>query len=206
MEQSNIQSSLQSHGIIVALMLLSTVATQIFYIAVVSGAENADTLRMIVWTWEAIAFSLAAVGGLVLAGRSPVAAAAFAAIAIGSITNVIQVGMGLAEFGPARGSEDSAVFGTVIAGAFFLYFHGKALFGLAAIILGLAAFAKQSGLAKGLGAIAVLTGAASVLMNVYAMATGMGAENANVQPAGAAGTAATLFLGLLLLVPAKSES
>jgi len=101
------------------------------------------------------------------------------------------------------GLEDGAVFGTVIAGAFFLYFHGKALFGLAAIILGVAAFATKSGAAKILGIIAVLSGAASVLVNVYTMATGMGD---NVQLAGAVGTAATLFLGLLLLVPAKTES
>lgn len=197
---------IKTHKTLLAAMLLSVVATQIFYIAVVSGSENADTLRMLVWTWEAIAFSLAAVSAFVLTARSPVAAGAFAAIALGSATNVIQVGMGLAEFGPARGSEDGAVFGTVIAGAFFLYFHGKALFGLAAIILGAMSFRNMGGAAKIVGVLAALAGLASVAINIYAMANGMGAENANVQPAGAAGTAATFFLGLLLLLlPAQTR-
>ena len=193
-------SELRSHRAELGLALLVTVATQIFYITVISGGENVDGLRMIVWTLEAITFSVIAMTALVLSGNAAFSRAAFAAIAIGAVTNIIQVGMGLAEFGPAREAADEAVFGTVIAGAFFLYFHGKAMFGLAAILISLALFARLGGIAKILAGLTGLAGLIAAIINVLGMAQGM----EFVQAAGAAGTLSTALLGvLLLIVPAK---
>ena len=193
-------SELRSHRAELGLALLVTVATQIFYITVISGGENVDGLRMIVWTLEAITFSVIAMTALVLSGNAAFSRAAFAAIAIGAVTNIIQVGMGLAEFGPAREAADEAVFGTVIAGAFFLYFHGKAMFGLAAILISLALFARLGGIAKILAGLTGLAGLIAAIINVLGMAQGM----EFVQIAGATGTLSTALLGvLLLIVPAK---
>lgn len=186
----------------IAIALLATVATQIFYISVVSGSDSADTLRPIVWMTELVAFSIIAASAIVLAGRSHFGAFAFAAIALGGITNVIQVGMGLAEFGPAREAGDEAVFGTVLAGAFFLYFHGKAMFGAAAILLGAAAASSGAGATRIIGALAALAGLAAVALNLVAMGSGMDIMFA----AGGAGTAAAALLGLLLLIMRPKES
>ena len=193
-------SELRSHRAELGLALLVTVATQIFYITVISGGENVDGLRMIVWTLEAITFSVIAMTALVLSGNAAFSRAAFAAIAIGAVTNIIQVGMGLAELGPAREAADEAGFGTVIAGAFFLYFHGKAMFGLAAFLISLALFARLSGIAKIVAGLTGLAGLIAAIINVLGMAQGM----EFVQIAGAAGTLSTALLGvLLLIVPAK---
>jgi hypothetical protein len=192
---------------VIAIALLVTVATQIFYIAVIANAEDGTAMRMVVWTMEAFAFSAIGMSALALAGRVSFGAAAFGAIALGAMANIIQVGMGLAEFGPAQGSADEAVFGTVLAGAFFLYFHGKAMFGLAAILLFLGSMKRLSGPAKIIGGLSALAGLAALILNAVAMAAGMGVENANLYPAGAAGTASAALLGIFLfMLPEPSSS
>lgn len=180
---------------LVAIALLATVATQIFYITVLSGSPNADAMRPIVWSLEAVAFSLVVIGALAALPNARGAALALAAIALGGATNVVQVGMGLAEFGPAR-EAGGDVFNTVLAGAFFLYFHGKAMFGLAALLIGLGALRDGGGLEKGLGGLAVLAGLAAAALGVYSFGVGMEI----MQPAGAAGTLATALLAVLLLM------
>ena len=89
----------------------------------------------------------------------------------------------------------------MLAGAFFLYFHGKAMIGMAAIGVGLAAWKQGSVLAKGLGGASVLAGLAAAGLNLLGMANGMDM----IFPAGAAGTAATALVALTGLL-ARQEA
>jgi hypothetical protein len=177
----------------VAFALLGTVATQLFYIGVVSPTDDA-MLRKITWVTEMALFSLVAVAALALAARGAMPLV-WSAVALAGIVNVIQVGIGLAEFGPAGEAADPKVFASVLAGAFFLYFHGKAMIGMAAIGVGLAAWSDGSTLTKVLGAGSILAGLAAAVLNLLGMANGMEA----VFAAGAAGTVATALLALTVL-------
>ncbi|WP_284125242.1 hypothetical protein [Parerythrobacter aestuarii] len=178
----------------VAWALLATVATQIFYMAVVAPTDDA-LLRKATWTAEMALFSLVFVASLPLAGRSK-APLVWSTVALAGVVNVIQVGMGLAEFGPAREAADEHVFRTVLNGAFFLYFHGKAMMGLAAVGVGLAAIRQSNTTVRIIGGLSFLSGAAAVVLNLYSMANGMDI----VFAAGAAGTVATAFFALIVLV------
>ncbi len=192
--------SVRRGALIVAAALFATALTQVFYITVVSNSEG-ETLRRITWVTEMALFSIPAVVALVLAARDRVHPLAWAAIAVGGMVNLIQVGMGLAMFGPAQDAGDLAVFETVLQGAFFLYFHGKAMFGLAAIGFGLSAMRSGGGLAKALGGLGILAGLAAVLLNLLGMTDGM----AWVQQAGAAGTIATALLAILIAMTVRDE-
>lgn len=186
----------------VIVALFSVVITQIIYVALSSA--GADINRMVIWTTEAVAFLAMSLFGLILLVQSNSNGAAWTAVALGGIFNVIQVGMGLAMFGPLTdaGEAMAPAFQSVLAGAFFLYFVGKFLFGFAAILTGATLLRSGVGAAKGVGGLAVLTGLAAMATNLVAMAMGMDM----VRSAGAAGTAATLFLGLALTFVARAES
>ena len=186
--------------IVVSIALLATVATQLFYIGVVQPAEDGALLRKLTWTTEAVLFTLVAVAALPLAARSKMPLI-WSAIALSGIMNTIQVGMGLLEFPQAQQAEDPQVFQTVLNGAFFLYFHAKAVLGAAAIGLGLYALKADGGLAKALGALTILAGAASAVLNLVGMPNGMEI----VFQAGAAGTAATALFAITALVVSKAE-
>lgn len=179
---------------IAAIALLGTVATQLFYIAVVSPTDDA-LLRKITWTSEMALYSLVTVVALVLAARakSPLV---WAAIALAGLVNVIQVGIGLAEFGPAHDASDPKVFASVLGGAFFLYFHGKAMIGMAALGAGLGFVRRGPGWRRGLGWLTAVAGLAAAVLNLLGMADGMGI----VFEAGAAGTAATALFALVVLL------
>lgn len=187
---------------IVIVALFSVVITQIIYVALMGA--GADINRMVIWTTEAVAFLAMALFGLVLLAQSNSNGVAWTAVALGGIFNIIQVGMGLAMFGPLEGAGEAMApaFQSVLSGAFFLYFIGKFLFGFAAMLTGAALLRSGAGVAKGVGGLAVLTGLAAMATNLVAMAVGMDM----VQSAGAAGTAATLFLGLALTFIARAES
>jgi len=176
-----------------AILMIATVATQIIYFALYSNGM--DINRMVIWTTEAVAFLGIGVFALSVAARAGSNTVAWSAIAAGGLLNVVQVGMGLAMFAPLSeaGEALAPAFQSVLAGAFFLYFAGKFLFGAAAILIGLGAFKTGSGAGKAIGGLAVLGGIAAMVTNVGGMAVGMDM----VFPAGAAGTAATLFLGLI---------
>ncbi|MBX7457658.1 hypothetical protein K3152_05310 [Qipengyuania sp. 1NDH17] len=180
-----------------AAVLLITVASQVFYITVVSGSAN-EALRPLTWFTELFAFTASAVFALALATRRPSQGVIWATIAIAGLVNIIQVGMGLSMFGPAMEASDAVpqLFAAVLAGAFFFYFLAKLLLGVAAILLGLHAVLSSGTLAKGAGGIAVLAGASSVILALLAM---VDAESWRFA-AGAAGTAATAFVGLLLFL------
>jgi hypothetical protein len=189
---------------IVIVALFSIVITQIIY--VVLSSTGADINRMVIWTAEAVAFLAMSLFGLILLvqSNSNSNSAAWIAIVLAGIFNVIQVGMGLAMFGPLTdaGEAMAAAFQSVLAGAFFFYFVGKFLFGFAAMLMGATLLRSGVGAAKGVGGLAVLTGLAAMVINLIAMAVGMDM----IQSAGAAGTAVTLLLGLALTFAARAES
>lgn len=187
---------------IIAIMLISLVVTQVIY--VVMSDAGMDINRPVIWTVEAIASLGLAVAGLVCLARGSDHPAAWAAIAAGGLLNTIQVGMGIAMFPPLMDAGEALkpAFDAVLAGAFFLYFAGKALFGVAAFILGHALWAHAGKAAKLAGAFAVLAGAAAIVTNVFAMGAGMD----EVFRAGAAGTAASLALALAIIARLRGDA
>lgn len=186
--------------IVVSIALLATVATQLFYIGVVQPAEDGAMLRNLTWVTEAVLFSLVAVAALPLAARGKMPLV-WSAVALSGLVNTIQVGMGLLEFPQAQQAEDPQVFQTVLNGAFFLYFHAKALLGAAAVGLGLYALKQGATLARALGGITLLAGAAAAVLNLMGMANGMEI----VFQAGAAGTAATALFAITALLVVRED-
>nr|WP_137677719.1 hypothetical protein [Parerythrobacter lutipelagi] len=186
---------------IVAVALVSMVVTQLVYFTL--SSQGAEINRPVIWTVEAVAFLAIAVFALVALAKGRALTAAWAAIATGGMINAIQVGMGLAMFGPVKdaGEAMAPAFEAILAGAFFLYFSGKFLFGFGAILFGLGAVKCGNGIGKALGGLAVVSGAAAMLANTGAMAQGM----ALMLPAGASGTAATLFLAAAIIVTGKHK-
>lgn len=179
---------------VAAIALLGTVATQLFYIAVVSPTDDA-LLRKITWTSEMALYSLVTVIALVLVARarSPLV---WAAVTLAGLVNVIQVGIGLAEFGPAQEANDPKVFASVLGGAFFLYFHGKAMIGMATVGAGMGLARHNQGWRRAFGWLAAAAGLAAAALNLLGMADGMGI----VFEAGAAGTAATALFAVVVLL------
>ncbi|MHA6333710.1 hypothetical protein ACXYL9_08485 [Qipengyuania sp. CAU 1752] len=189
--------TLRGAVVVVSISLLATVATQLFYLGVVSPSDSA-VLRKITWTSEMVLFSLVAWAALPLAARSTMPLV-WSAVAIAGLVNLIQVGMGLLEFPQAQQAADEQVFKTVLNGAFFLYFHGKMMLGVAAVGLGLAATGAPGALAKGLGWACVASGLAAAVLSIYGMANGMELVFAT----GAAGTATTALLAITGLLVVK---
>ncbi len=183
---------------IAALALIVTVATQLLYVS--AGAFGITPNRNVVWGLEVVAFLIVGIFGLALVPARPVAGAA---IALGGMLNVIQAGMGLVMFGPLGEGGDALgpVFQAVLAFAFLLYFAAKAAFAIAGVSLGRGLWKSASGPAKILGAAAIVTGAvslvASTIMIFGGMQTSIG-ETGLLFPAGGIGTAATLFLAVIL--------
>ena len=187
---------------ITAILLISVVITQLVYIGLSSAGM--DINRPVIWTTEAAAFLGIAVFALVPLARESRFTAVWAAISIGGILNVIQVGMGLAMFGPLQGAGEpmAPAFQAVLSGAFFLYFAGKFLFGFASLAIGVFLLKSGKGTAKPVGALAFLAGLGAAATNLAAMAAGMEA----LYPAGAAGTAAALFLAISLLMVGTEDT
>jgi len=183
---------------ITALALIVTVATQLLYVA--SGALGVTPDRAIVWGLEVLAFLTVAIFGLALVPARPVAGAG---VAMGGVLNVIQAGMGLVMFGPLgdAGEAMAPAFQAVLAGAFLLYFAGKAAFALAGLQLGVELWQSASGGVRFLGLAAVITGGIGLVLNLVMTFGGMQVSLGGMgllYPAGGAGTAATLFLALIL--------
>ncbi|MDG5748506.1 hypothetical protein P8Q88_09960 [Qipengyuania sp. XHP0207] len=179
------------------LALLLTVASQIFYIAVVSNAGGDTMLRPLTWFTELFAFCAVAATGLALSARLPGSAVLWSVVALSGVLNTLQVGMGLSMFGPAMEAGETVpqLFSAILAGAFFLYFLAKLLLGLAGLVLGARALHTGGTMNIALGVLAVLTGLAAIGLNLLAM---IDAESWRFA-AGAAGTAATALVGVLLL-------
>lgn len=181
----------------VAGALLLTVATQVFYVAVVANAGDDTLLRPLTWFTELAAFSAVAVFGHSLAARQPAAATLWSAIAFSGLLNTLQVSMGLSMFKPAldAGEGQGALFATVLGGALFLYYLAKAVLGVVAIALGVAAWPTGAAVWRVLAGLAVLGGIAALILNLMAMIE----SQAWMFAAGAAGTVATTLVGVLML-------
>lgn len=180
---------------LIPVLLLLIVVTQIVYI--VKATYHLDIPGTAIWSVEAVAFLGMTLLGLLAMVQNGQMTVVWAAIAIGGLFNVLQVGIGLAMFGPLAdaGEAMAPVYDAVAAGAFFLYFAGKVLFGLSAIIVGMI-LTRSAGPAKIMGGLSVLTGAVAMLVNLGGMTMGM----TWLYQAGATGTAATLCLAVALLM------
>lgn len=183
---------------IVGLMLLVAAITQPIYTAFYLWAPAID--RKILWGLEGLLFVLLtafAGSALVMAKRYTLG---YAAIAFSAVLNVIQVGVGLTQFGPFRtATEANAEFGivasSVVAFSFFGYNAAKILLGLAAIDFGMA---KMKDGNKALGGVTALVGAVALGANTLVMMFGL--KGFLPSPvAGASGVAATLLLAFCLL-------
>lgn len=178
---------------IIPVLLVTIVLTQILYI--VKSTYKIDIPSTAVWSLEAVAFLAITVLALVAMLQKGSLTLAFAAIAMGSLLNVLQVGMGLTMFAPLSDAGDALapVYEVVVAAAFFLYFAGKLLFGFAAIVAGMTLL-RGTGSARVVAVLAAVAGLAAILVNLGGIVVGM----PWLYAAGAAGTLATLLLAVAL--------
>lgn len=187
----------QTVKVIAALLLLAAI-TQPIYTALYLGAPEID--RQFLWGIEALIFVLLAAfagSALVLAKRY---ALGFSAIAASAVLNVMQVGVGLTQFGPFRAAAeaDPALDGvafSVVAFSFFGYNAAKVLLALAAIVFGMA---KMKAGGKALGGLTTLVGAVAFVANTLVMMFGL--QGFLPPPvAGGSGVLATLLLAICLM-------
>ena len=182
---------------VVAVLLLLAAISQSIYTALYLGAPDID--RKILWGLEGLLFVLLAAfagSALVTAERYTLG---FSAIAFSAVINVVQIGVGLTQFGPFEEAaqthtELNGVATSVVAFSFFGYNAAKILLGLAAIVFGMARVSDGS---KTVGSVAVLCGAVAFIANTLVMMFGLGGF---LPPpvAGASGVLATLLLAICL--------
>ncbi len=182
---------------IIAVLLLLAAISQPIYTALYLGAPDID--RSFLWRLEGLLFVLLATfagSALVMAKRYTLG---FSAIAFSAVINVIQVGVGLTQFGPFREAADAnaelgGVAFSVVAFSFFGYNAAKILLGLAAIVFGMA---KMNAGSKALGGLTVLVGAVAFVANTLVMMFGL--HGFLPSPiAGGSGVLATLLLAVCL--------
>lgn len=184
----------QNTQLLSALLFLAVI-TQALYTALYLA--SVDVPRQWLWGVEGLVFVLlAAVAGSALVGAKKYALG-FSAIFASAILNVIQVGVGLTQFGPFREAAQSVeaiapVAGSVVAFSFFVYNAAKVLLGLSAVVFGAAAI--QAG-AKWLGRLTVLLGIVALVANTIVMMFG----RIESVPSGATGVVATLLLAVCVL-------
>ncbi len=181
----------------VAVLLLLTAISQPIYTALYLGAPEID--RQFLWGLEALIFVLLAAfagSALVMAKRYTLG---FSAVAFSAALNVVQVGVGLTQFGPFRAAAEanadlSGVAFSVVAFSFFGYNAAKILLGLAAVVFGMA---NMNDGGRVLGGATVLVGAVAFVANTLVMMFGL--EGFLPSPvAGGSGVLATLLLALCL--------
>jgi len=187
-----------------AILLLLAAISQPVYTALYLHAPDVD--RQFLWGLEALIFVLMiafAGSALVMAKRYTLG---FAAIAFSAVLNVVQVGIGLTQFGPFREAAQAnpdigAAASGVVALSFFLYNAAKILLGLAAIVFGMAKMGEGG---KILGGLTVLAGVVALVANTLVMMFGL--KGFVPSPlAGGSGVAATLLLALCLLSLKKDD-
>lgn len=189
---------------ILAILLLLVAISQPIYTALYLGAPDID--RKILWGLEGLLFVLLAAfagSALVMAKRYSLG---FSAIAFAAVLNVIQVGVGLTQFGPFGAAAEAnadlgGVASSVVAFSFFGYNAAKILLGLAAVVFGMA---KMSDGSKALGGITALVGAVAFVSNTLVMMFGL--QGFLPSPiAGGSGVAATLLLALCLFSMSRED-
>lgn len=187
---------------IIAVLLLLAAITQTIYTGLyVAELQNPDFAinRKPLWMLEGMIFVLmAAFGGSALV-RAKHYTLGFSAIAFSTALNVIQVGIGLVQFGPAGEAltNNPEILGgfanSIIALSFFGYNAAKILLAMAAVDFGIAKF-KSSG--KILGAVTILFGSVAFFTNSIVMMIGRHAQLSPI--AGATGVIATVLLAFCL--------
>jgi len=184
---------------IVAILLLLAAISQPIYTALYLSAPEID--RQILWGLEGLLFVLLAAfagSALVMAKRYTLG---FSAIAFASVLNVVQVGVGLTQFGPfgqaaASNPELGALASSVVAFSFFSYNAAKILLGLAALVFGMA---KMNAGSKALGGLTALVGTIAFVTNTLVMMLGRtDLPQAVTAGAGGSGVLATLLLAICL--------
>jgi len=188
----------QSRNIkIIATLLLLAAISQPIYTLLYTQAPEID--RKILWGLEGLIFVvLTAFAGsaLVMAKRYSLG---LAAIAFSAMLNVVQVGIGLTQFGPFREAAQTnpdlsgAAF-SIVALSFFIYNAAKVLLGLAAIDFGMAKLKDGS---KALGGVTTLVGAVAIIANSFMMMFGLNGFFPS-PIAGGSGVVATLLLAICL--------
>lgn len=195
-----------------AIVLIATIITQLLYMASLGGptaadpgvgVTQADSMRYFderwteiasVWLAELLAFVALFAAALIALTRRAIAPAAWAALALAAVANIVQIGMGLAMFRPAAaaGQEFEAMSTMVVEGAFFFYFLAKFLIGLAGAVFGLTLVQQARGSDRVIGIMAIIVGLGAAVINFLALPQGLGM----VIPAGASGTLAALTTAL----------
>lgn len=189
---------------VVAILLLLTAISQPVYTALYLGVPELD--RQFLWGLEGLLFVLLtafAGSALVMAKRYSLG---FSAIAFSAVLNVVQVGVGLTQFGPFRAGAEvnpdiSVLASSVVAFSFFGYNAAKILLGLAAIVFGMA---KMNEGGKVLGGVTVLVGSIALAANTLVMMFGLSGFLPS-PIAGGSGVIATLLLSLCLLSVSVEE-
>lgn len=180
---------------IIAALLFVAVITQAIYTALYTAGS--DIPRGWLWGLEGLVFVLlAAIAGSALVQANKYTLG-FSAIFASAILNIVQVGIGLTQFGPfreaAQGVEALApAAGSVVALSFFIYNAAKILLGIAAVVFGTAI--SKSG-SKLLGRLTVVVGLLAMAANTIVMMFG----RTEAIPSGATGVVATLLLAVCLL-------
>lgn len=186
---------------IIAIFLLLAAILQPIYTFLYLKAPGVD--RQFIWGIEALLFVLlSAFAGAALV-QTKRHALAFSAIAFSAVLNVIQVGIGLTQFGPVReavklNADLGSIASSVVSFSFFGYNAAKILLGLAAILFGLTLFKSAKTLSKSVGGLAVLVGVLAFVTNSVLMMFGLQADIIPRQLAGGSGVVATLLLALCL--------
>lgn len=179
----------------ISALLFLAVVTQVIYTALYVAAS--DVSRQWLWGLEGLVFVLlAAFAGSALV-QAKTYTLGFSAIFAAAVLNVVQVGVGLTQFGPfgevAQSVEGLApAAGAVVAFSFFVYNAAKVLLGIAAVVFGVTKL--QAG-SKAIGGLTVFAGLLAFVTNTIVMMFG----RIEAVPSGATGVVATLLLAVCLL-------
>ncbi|MEP0191852.1 MAG: thiamine biosynthesis protein ThiC [Erythrobacter sp.] len=192
---------------IVAILLLLAAATQALYTGLYIAEVSVP--REILWGGEGLLFViLAAFAGSALATTKRYSLG-FSAIAFAAVLNVVQVGIGLTQFGPFREASGNLealepVAASVVALSFFIYNAAKILLGLAALVFGLGCLSRGG---KIIGPLTVLVGVIAMITNTFVMSYGlsMSITGGGIMPSGASGVLATILLGICVLGLSKDD-
>lgn len=189
---------------VTAILLLLAVITQALYTALAIFAP--ETNRQILWGVEGLVFVLIAAfagSALVTAKRHTLG---FAAIAFCAVLNLVQVGVGVTQFGPFRAvaasnAELAGYAGAVVSLSYFLYNAAKILLSLAAIEFGMS---KVRNGGRVLGSLTALAGSVAFVANTIVMM--FGHDGFFPKPiAGGTGVLATLLLAICLLSISRED-
>jgi len=191
---------------ITAILLLLAAISQPIYTVLYQYAP--DVNRKWLWGLEGLLFVLLAAFAGAAMSDSKRYTLVFSAIAFSAVLNVIQVGVGLTQFGVFNEASKvvpelkSAGF-SVVAFSFFGYNAAKILLGLAAVVIGLSKMGSGS---KALGGITVLIGIVAFLANTGVMMFGLRNGFIPRPLAGASGVLATLLLAVCLFTNNREDA